>query len=252
MFAQETIKVDEVAHELDETRAAIGSGVDVQSFTTDALQLHGGVGGADLAESVNLDLREVPRGLRDILGVPDNRQKLSVTFDLPVPEGTVLFTRTHPFVEKLSAYLMDTALDSELSGKVARCGAIRTRKVGKRTTVLLLRLRYQIISTIGDVERPLLAEDCQIVAFTGAPESAEWIPSDQVAELLQTPPDANISSQQAADFVSKVVEGYSHLQPAIERFAIQRGDSILQSHVRVREAAKLRSRARVEAPCLRT
>src|SRR5262252_4877853 len=43
MFAQETIKVDEVARELQAVRAAIGSGLSVEACTMDGLRAHGAV-----------------------------------------------------------------------------------------------------------------------------------------------------------------------------------------------------------------
>ena len=41
MFAQETIKVEEVGRELHAVQEAIGSGVDVKSFTCEAFRAHG-------------------------------------------------------------------------------------------------------------------------------------------------------------------------------------------------------------------
>jgi hypothetical protein len=41
MFAQETIKVEDVARELKATQAAIGSGVQVATFVKEAFRAHG-------------------------------------------------------------------------------------------------------------------------------------------------------------------------------------------------------------------
>ena len=43
VFAQETIQVEEVATELRAVQSAIGSGVDVQAFTSMALHTYGAV-----------------------------------------------------------------------------------------------------------------------------------------------------------------------------------------------------------------
>jgi hypothetical protein len=49
--------------------------------------------------------------------------------------------------------------------------AISTSAVGRRTTALLLRFRYDVVAhTIGD-ERRLLAEEAGVVAFAGTPRS---------------------------------------------------------------------------------
>ena len=64
VFAQETIKVDEVERELLETRAAIGSGADVRSFVEHALRAEGAI--VTVAMSSCSTLRR-PRALRDPL-----------------------------------------------------------------------------------------------------------------------------------------------------------------------------------------
>ncbi len=244
MFAQETIRVDEVARELQDAKLAIGSGLDLQAFMCDALRAHGAVIRHD-TKGAHFNLRETPTGLQDILGLPN--AELSVAFDLPIPDEAVLLTRTHPLVEKMAAYVLDTALDANMAGKAARCGVIRTRQVNVRTTVLLLRLRYQIVHTDGQTEHPLLAEDCQVVGFVGAPDAAAWLDTGQLEGLLQAKPDANISPQQATELIGQVIAGFNNLHAKLDKFAVARGEVILQSHLRVRAAARLKGQTRVEA-----
>ncbi len=63
----------------------------------------------------------------------------------------------------------------------------------RRTTVLLLRMRFHIVNQGRDgKERPLLAEDLALVGFTGSPERAEWLPPSEVEPLLSANADANI------------------------------------------------------------
>ena len=50
------------------------------------------------------------------MGCPD---KFSARFELPVQEDQVLLTRTHPFIEGLANYVIDTALDPQLEGAPA-------------------------------------------------------------------------------------------------------------------------------------
>ena len=93
-------------------------------------------------------------------------------------------------------------------------GVIRTGRVERRTTLLLVRFRYHIITRKGDDETALLAEDCQILAFAGSPQSAEWLSDDQAAALLDADPEANVPVEQAVDFVRKVVDGYDLIAPS--------------------------------------
>jgi superfamily II DNA or RNA helicase len=247
MFAQQTIKVDEVAAELAAAREAVGSGVDVQRFMRDAVRLYGGVVSENGATRV--DLTESPRALRERIGA----SHFDARFELPVKEGQILLTRTHPYVESLAAYIMDTALDDTPSDNVndfraRRSGAIRTAQVQSRTTLLLVRFRYHLITQTGDETRQLLAEDSQIIAFEGAPESAKWLAGDVSENLLNAQPDENIHPQQAAEFVGRVIQGFEHLRPKLDEIALKRGEELLDAHKRVRSAARMRGvRHSVEA-----
>jgi hypothetical protein len=245
VFAQETIKVDEVGRELAAVRDAIGSGVDVARFVPDALRSLGAVVTRNPGD-LRLDLREVPRSARELIGDPGD--EVRARFELPVPEGVHYFNRTHPFVAGLAGYVMDTALDPLGKAAARRCGVIRTGKVERRTTLLLVRFRYHILTHPADGgETALLAEDCQTLAFAGSPQNAEWLDDAAGAGLPEAEPEANVAPEQAADFVRRVVDGYDVLRPQLEKVAQQRGQELLDAHRRVRQAARQRGvRQRVE------
>ena len=172
MFAQEGLSasVEEVERELTAVRQAIGSGIEVSRFTKEALLAHGAV----VAQNgvVKVDLAEIPRGLRDALATD---RHLLVRFEPPTKAGELLLTRTHPVVEGLAGYLLDTALDPQLDSVARRCGAIRTRAVTRRTTVLLLRFATTSLPGKGARKSHLLAEDCLTVAFEGSPVNPTWL-----------------------------------------------------------------------------
>ena len=85
----------------------------------------------------------IPRGLRDALHVD---RHVLVRFLPPATAGELLPYPHSPRGGGTGRYLLDTALDPKLDGVARRCGAIRTRRSRRRTTVLLLRLRYHIIT----------------------------------------------------------------------------------------------------------
>jgi len=272
MFAQEGIKVDEVAAELAAVRSAIGSGVDVATFMETALAAQG----ASIshisqqgAETLQFDLSETPRAVRDILGNTGSAGSTSsvaprfkARFELPVQEGTLYLSRTHPLVEGLAGYVMDVALDPIMSkgnasnsahtantaNTACRCGVIRTSRVSRRTTLLLVRLRFHIVTQRGTEEQQLLAEDCQVLAFAGSPQNAEWLGDSQaIEELLQASSEGNIYPEQAEEFLRKVLDQFELLQPHLEQVARERGEELLNAHRRVRSAAQMRGvRYRVE------
>ncbi|MCK4794573.1 MAG: DEAD/DEAH box helicase [Desulfobacteraceae bacterium] len=238
MFAHEGLQanVDDVARELDAVQAAVGIGADVEAFTREAMAAHG-ASIVDKSNHVAYDLTNTPRALREVCG---NITEFKARFDLPTDPGVLYLSRTHPIVEGLADYVLNTALDQDGNTIARRCGAIYTDKVDRRTTLLLLRYRYHIISHQAGKETQLLAEDSQLVGFVGAPDKAEWIEPAQAEQLLSASPVKNMAPEQAADFVRRVIDGYDPLQPALQGFARQRGKELLDAHRRVRSAARWR------------
>ena len=244
LFAQETIKVDEVSRELQAAQEAVGSGVDVEAFTRNALQMVGAH--VQAKDTLQADLSESPQGLKDLLNQSLGKgfkPEFSARFDLNAKEAEYFLTRTHPLIESLSAFVLESALDplngKDIKNPARRCGVIRTKAVDKRTTVLLVRFRYHIIKDKkGEENKPLLAEECGLLAYRGSPDSAEWLSKEEAEKLLQAAPDQNVNPDQARDFVQKVIDGFDHLRPHFDETAKQLGDQLLDAHQRVRIASK--------------
>jgi len=236
LFAQHTLQPTEVARELDAVRETVGTADTVARFLDTAVQRYGG---AVIPQDMKTryDLRHTPALVRDAVGTDG----FTARFELPVDEGVVYLTRTHPIVESLAAHVMDTALDPVAEGVARRCGVTYTSAVKTRTTLLLLRLRYHIhTARRGQPDQHLLAEDCRIVGFRGAPDRAEWLDDDPktIEDLLDARPDQNIDPARASDFVRKVIDGFGHVQPYLDQYARHRGEAILDAHKRVREATR--------------
>lgn len=137
---------------------------------------------------------------------------------------------------------MDSALDEASAGDgpvpAARCGVIRTKAVTTRTTILLLRLRYHIITTRGDEVSPLLAEDTQLVGFRSAPSTADWLVRGEAESLLMATPDDNVTDDVARNFIQKVIDEFDHLRRRLDEMAEAHGKEVLDAHQRVRTAAR--------------
>lgn len=247
MFAQQSIKVAEVAQEAAAIREAIGAGADVAGFVRDALQLHGAVVNQPDPLTAHIDLTETPRALRDQLGQSQSNKQVVARFEPPVPDAAFLCHRTHPFVEGLATYVLDTALDAVQEGLARRCGVMTTSQVAVRTTLLLVRMRYHIVSQREGTSQVLLAEDCQTLAFTGMPDQAQWLDADEARALLEAVPDANTTADKATRFLEQVISNSAALQPYLEQVVQERGQALLEAHRRVRAATSMRGvRYRVE------
>ncbi|HEY1353698.1 MAG TPA: helicase-related protein [Ktedonobacteraceae bacterium] len=258
LFAQQSIKTTEVEKELRAVQESIGQADDVASFTREALQRYGGFVSEAGAGLCDFNLREIPLALKDALDLwrfaPGNEEHLRVSFTHSGHgDGRLSLGRTHPLVEGLAAYLMDTALDSQEDARnqpiARRCGLIKTSKVETRTTLLLVRLRFHIHTPArsGGLQ-PLLAEDCRVFAFRGVPRQAEWFDDEhEIAELLQASSEANTPGVQIKHFLQQVIDGYPDaLAPHLEHLARERAEALREAHRRVRKAASISVRVTVE------
>ena len=154
--------------------------------------------------------------------------------------GERYLSRTHPITEALATFVLDTALDPLLDGAAKRAGAMRTRAVGTRTTLLLVRFRHDLETRRDSESWKSLAEEVQALAFGGTPEAPEWLPDDEALALFEAEPAANIAPQQAQGFVASVLQGAGALTPRLEQLARDRADALLDAHRRVRSAARER------------
>ncbi len=236
VFAQESIKVDEVARELEETSFAIGSTDDVVRFVTESLSASRAVVNTT-NKTYRIEFSETPRSLRDALSV---EKTISCRFEKPVKEGVLYLHRTHPFVENLSSFILDTSLDPIYDSVARRAGAIRTNAVTTRTTLLLVRFRYDIITKRKTGEISQLAEEATLLAFQGSPANATWIDTSGIDKLIDVTPDANIAPEQATGFINRVIEGYEELKDHIEKQAHVLSENLLESHRRVRTASGIK------------
>jgi superfamily II DNA or RNA helicase len=241
IFAQHPIQKsidDDIARELTEVQRAIGGEADVQRFTLDALKSLRAIVSAKAPYEINVG--ECGAGLRDAMGQDG---KFRAIFRGYAPEGTVLLTRTHPIVEGLAAHVLESALDRAVDAPARRAGVIYTREVAKRTTLLLVRLRFHLlVKDRNDQERRLLAEDLTLAAFAGSPASAEWLPAESIEAFLAAEPSDNITVDAATLALDRILEDIDVIRPKLAAIAKERGKALLDAHKRVRKIARGGSR----------
>jgi superfamily II DNA or RNA helicase len=254
IFAQSSIKTDEVEKELQAVQSAIGQASDVATFTKEALRRYGAfVNESPRGDLVEFDLRETLPAVRDavdllrLAGGNMQNKKFRASFSRVGLDNAHYLSRTHPLVEGLAAYVMDTALDSQEDPDnrplARRCGVIKTSKVQIRTTLLLARLRFHILAPAraGREPQALLAEECRLFAFRGSAQNAEWFEDEQEIEaLLQARAEANLPALQIEHFLRQVTDNFSaQLGPRLAELARIRANELRESHWRVRKTAHL-------------
>lgn len=243
LFAHQTLDPAEVAAELQAVRRSIGSSVDVERFLREVLAQHG----AQIEEERSRNgatvvyLDETPHAVRDAIGANGTGDPLKVRFSLPIKEGVLYLHRTQPAVQGLAGYVLDSALDERMDVRAVarRSGAIRSRVVAERTTLLLLRERFRIEAGRPNHTQELLAEDWQLVAYRGTAAAPEWLSQDEAEGLLDAKPDANVAPDVARTHLERIIQTLPVLDAELARIARERAEQIREAHRRVRKAARL-------------
>jgi len=235
-FAQAGIHPEEVAKEVDEIRAALGTREEIGGFVREALAgLRATITSTD--DGFTASAGTLPLGLRESLPAT-RRDPLPFHNDLPVPRGEAVLARTDPHIEAIARYVLDAALDPRMASELRparRCGVVRTRTVDARTTLLLMRYRFHLTLPSRSGERTLVAEDARLLAYRGAPAAPEWLDDTATRALIEATADANIAPDQARDFIQRAVAGLDALATHLDDHGDKLADRLRESHRRVRE-----------------
>lgn len=237
-FAQRRIKPAEVARELEATDGVLGSAKDVRDFVLLLcqrlrMQVERVRRDEDLWRIVLLPeaLHGVPEPIRNAL--PKGRDEWLVSFESPAPAGAEFVGRNHPFVAALAQYLFEEAMSAGKLG--GRCGAIRTDRVKRLTSLLLLRVRY-LLEEPG--RPPLLAEEVLVVGKRYLTE--EWLgPGEALGLLAEAEPVANMPVGEKRELLASAL---AELKPHLEGDGVSplqliigaRAEELLEAHKRLR------------------
>lgn len=255
IFAQRGLKPEEVLPEWRKAVAVLGGEEEVRRFVAAACErLRAPL--QPLGDGrFRLPADALPGPVRERLGAAGLGAKtLRVAFRHPAPAGFEAVHRTHPLVAALADHVAERALAEDLPGLAARCGAVATRAVTRRTTVLLLRLRSQIGVEERDGARwrrvrTLLSEEAVGVAVAGS-EAPRLLEDADALALMAAEPARNMDAEERAYEVRESLDDLAPLAPALEAFARDRAEALLADHTRVRDAAAAKGvRSTVEA-CL--
>jgi superfamily II DNA or RNA helicase len=240
-YAQGSIHEADVAPEVAAIRAALGNDDEVRAFTRTALTALN----ADLTTSPDggftVTSGSLPVGLADsVAAVIGERPRVPFNTSLAVPRGEAALTRTDPVVQAVANFVLSTALDPAAPAEfrpARRCGVIRTSAVTTRTTLLLVRYRFQLVlpGRHGDV--PMIAEDARVLGFAGAPARAQWLADEAATTLLAAAPDENTAPEFARSAISRVLDGLDAVAPHLSARGTEFADELREAHRRVRRSA---------------
>jgi superfamily II DNA or RNA helicase len=233
-FAQQSIKPGEIDTELQAANRILGSSEDVERFVRTACER---LGNSLKREKKWWVMATPPECLRSIVG----DKPLQMTFQSSPLDGVEYIGRNHPIVERLASFLLEETLTDKPNPTAVRCGYVITDRVKVRTNLLLLRLRHLIgdLDAGGTSTPPLMAEECIVAGFTGAPSNPQWLSPEAALELLQSAePTANANDGIKQREVKDLLDRYAELSPDLEVLARERAEELGDTYARIRSITK--------------
>ena len=227
IFAQNTIKANEIAEDLRAVDEAIGNPQAVEEFVTSSLRNLFGVQVDPDGDGYRIAKGNIPPQLIDLL---PGRQAVNVSFRSPTPEGYYYLGRNNHFVEQLCQLVMANTLARQ-DKRAARAAVIRTGVVVKKTTLLLFRCRNVIEQAQGD--RQIVAEEMLLWGWRGTPGQKEFLDHDQARGLLAAArATSDLTPQSRANFLDNELKLIDRLGPEFTAIAEEQSKRLVAAHER--------------------
>lgn len=250
IFAQRRIKPEDVLPEWNKTLAAIGGREDVQRFTGRALARLGS-GLEALKRGYKAPLGALPEDVRERLESEGLTGVLHLDFTYPPAPRCRPVQRSHPLVSVLAETLLERSLASVIQengsdpGVLGRVGCWNSTAVKARTTVVLLRLRHQLVSQKVRRSTTMLVEEATALGWVG---SAGMLLEGQDALALLAPSPAGDPPVQVRErVVNQALQELETRLKEVDAHANRRAQELLADHRRVRDAADARGSCSVKA-----
>ena len=252
VFAQRRIKPDEVLPEWRKSLAAVGGRDDVQRFASRALARLGS-GLEPLGRGFKVPTAPLPDEVRERLETEDIAGTVAIDFAYPSAPRCRPVQRSHPLIAVLAETLLGRTLSVDDNDAAAgdpsvlgRAGCWISEGVSGRATVVLLRLRHQLLSRRRRQETTLMVEEATALAWV-APRTSGPITGPEALALLALPPADDPPRHVREREVARALAVLPERAADLEAFSAARASALLDDHLRVREASRATGSTTVEA-----
>ena len=239
IFAQNTLRPEEVITEWQRWQVLLGGPEDVRRFLARAMgrmnaALEPSSNGTELAH-----MEALPPAVVERLAARGLQGTQRITFEEPAPPNVEVVVRSHPLPSTLADFLLESALQpNETTGHaLGRCGVWATKDVSVQTFVLLMRFRFKLL-VHGRQEKLLLVEEAGALAFVGDSDTPTHVGEDAFA-LLRSTATENLQPVAQDRIVRQALNRVAEMRAAkgpIAAYAAQRAEMLLADHERVRSA----------------
>jgi len=235
IFAQNTIKANEIEGDLKAMDDAIGDVKTVEHFVTEGLRFLG-VQVEEKKEGFKIFTINIPERLREFL---TDKNEILVSFKSPTPEGYHYLGRNHPFTENLSQTLLNNALN-KTGSSAARAAVVRTDMIAEKTVLFQFRVRNVIAEQ--SYSKEIVAEEMWLWGYSGDVSQNNEIGHEKALELLQhAAPSMNVELGEQKYWLEeemKWVHDPVFFRRITDPIATKRAENLVDSHIRVRKLLK--------------
>jgi hypothetical protein len=255
IFAQHSLKPEEVAAEWTATQAALGDFADTERFVSRAMMRLGAPLVSQTRGGFSAPLYLVPDILKErfqaegMLDETASPKPLKIAFEARPRAGFLSIHRAHPLPGILAETFLENALDLQTKqdnpATLPRCGVWESEAVETVVTLLLLRIRHRIDSRGRLGPQFVMAEEAAAIAFD-AGTGAGVLAGDAAFALLEAK-SGNVPERVRDAQLAKAVAGLGSLKAALNAYAAERAGALAADHGRVRQALGSRAGVKVEA-----
>jgi superfamily II DNA or RNA helicase len=253
IFAQRTLRPEEVVPEWDATRNALGGFEDTERFVSRALMRLGAALTPFQGGGYGAPLHLVPEVLKErlhaegLLDESPSPKPLRIAFEARPRPGFLSIHRAHPLTGVLAESFLENALDDgapqDDPATVPRCGVWDTDAVEAVTTLLLLRIRHRLHSRgrLGPVFS--MAEEAAAIGFA----AGKRIAAGDTAFALLDATSGSVVDRVRDVWLQDAIAQLSALRPSLDSYAAERAATLAEDHTRVRQALGSRAAVEIEA-----
>jgi len=255
IFAQYSLKPEEVAAEWEATQSALGDFADAERFVSRAMmrmgaalvpQARGGYAAPLYLAPDMLKERFQAEGLLEETASP---KSLRIAFEARPRAGFLSVHRAHPLPSVLAETFLENALDGlakqDDPATLPRCGVWECEAVETVVTLLLLRIRHRIDSRGRLGPQFTMAEEAAAIGFDNS--TGGRVLDGAPAFALLEAKSGNVADRVRDAQLAKAVAKLGALKTALNAYAAERAAALATDHSRVRQALGSRAGVRVEA-----
>lgn len=232
IFAQNSIKANDIEGDLKEVDEAIGNIETVEQFVVEALRFLN-VQVESAKHGYKVFTINIPHRLRDLL---TDKTDVLISFKSPTPHGYKYIGRNHLFTEHLSQTIINSSLLG-VQNSAARAAVLRSKDVNSKTAIFQLRVRNVIAEQPSRKE--IVAEEMWLWGYRGDISEKQIITKDLAMELLfRSGISANLELPEQAYWLNKEMEWVNSettFRMHTDEVAIERANHLVEAHGRFKK-----------------